>query len=129
MARKKQNSPELPKEFLRLGAYLYQGFDEDIDTEEAFIDHLAEGFSDQEATVLRAFLGTLVESAAADELLRMWNSVVPDYCFYDGEEIRRVLAIVRDKLGQGRMRPGWRRAGEGKNHGRGVQAPGRPKRR
>ena len=112
-----------------MGERLYQGFDYDFHTAEDYIDHLARGFSEVEATELRAFLGTIVESAPADELMRMWNSVVRDYYFYDGEEIREMLTLVRDKLGQGRMRPDWQPVGESRNHGRLVQAPSRPKRR
>ncbi|MBX9933399.1 MAG: hypothetical protein K2Y56_17995 [Methylobacterium sp.] len=128
MVRKKHNEPVLPCEFITLGERLYQGFDDDIDTTEAFIDHLAGEFSKEKATNLRASLGSIAESAQADELLRMWNSVASDYYFHDGEEVRRLLSMVRDKLGQGRMRPGWRPVGERRNHGRVVQAPGRPKR-
>ncbi len=128
MARKKSN-PELPSEFIELGERLYQGFDNDFHAVEDYTVHLARRFSEAEATKLQAFLGTIVESTQADELARMWNSVVRDYYFYDGEEVRRMLAMVRDKLGQGRMRPGWQAVGEAKNHGRVVRAPNRPKRR
>ena len=40
-----------------------------------------------------------------------------------------MLVLVRAKLGQERMRPGWQPVGEGTKHGRLVQAPGHPKRR
>lgn len=127
MARKTRDGFDLPGEFRKLGERLYQGHHEDINTVEALLDHLAEGFSREEATALRAFLEKIVRSASAEEIWRMWNSVVKNYYFYDGEEVRQLLAKVRDKLGQGRMRSGWRPVGEGRNHGRVVQAPGRPK--
>ena len=78
MARKKKSAPELPAEFLELGERLYQGFDDDFYTVDDYIDYLAGGFPETEATKLRAFLGTIVESAKSDELARMWNRVVRD---------------------------------------------------
>lgn len=125
MAR--DRGPNVPAVFRTLGLLFHQGIDRTVETEDELVLRSVGGFCDETRPVLRVYLDEIVRSVPDDELVRLWNAACPDWHARDGRELRRMLGMIRDKLGQGRTSPGWHPVGTGHNHGRRVSRPSRAK--
>jgi hypothetical protein len=87
-------------EFRKLCEGIFQGAEGEFKNEHALVDFLVSRLDDGERKRLGPFLDELVDPRlSGDEVQRVWNSTRAEIAFFNAEDARAFLRLVRKRIG------------------------------
>ncbi len=88
-----------PELFAQISRLFHQDIDKQCPTMEAMADFAVNGLSDDQRVELSAFLGDVLNGQySGGELKAFWRRSEADVYFINGEQVRLLLSLMREKL-------------------------------
>ena len=88
-----------PESFAQICRLFHQDIDKQCPTMEAMADFAVNGLSDAQRAELSAFLGHVLDGQySGGELKALWRRSEADVYFTDGEQVRLLLNLMRQRL-------------------------------
>lgn len=88
-----------PESFARICRLFHQDIDKQCPTLEAMADFAVRGLNDDERAELGAFFDNILDGDFSQgELKALWRHSEADVYFRDGEQVRVLLSLMRQRL-------------------------------